>query len=259
MADRASKVHLEMIVIGYTAVWITCLGAVVHWELYEAFKPNDYLTFSLVFAAPSLLLPLLFADSSERCTPYHKRFSTKANVFIAIISYLGNHFFTHYFYNVLGMRYTGPLAPGVGIDINGVPLAMYFMTHTYFLTYHVLVTKILRCLVNRVPNNRRIIVVSLAVIMLSVVTAFIETFTISSFPYYNYPDYNAMITTGSVFYGLFLVVTFPLYYLIDEYRQWTLVETIFAALGGMMLVMLLADYWRLVFGSTVDYSAVPYS
>ena len=67
-----------------------------------------------------------------------------------------------------------------------------------------------------------------------------------------------MITTGSVFYGLFLVVTFPLYYLIDEYRQWTLVETLFAALGGMMIVMLLADYWRLVFGS-VDSSALPYS
>ena len=182
MVDRASKVHFERIVIGYTTVWIACLGAVVHWEIYEAFKPNDYLTFSLIFAAPSLLLPPLFVDSSERCTPYHKRFSTKANVFIAIISYLGNHFFTHYFYNVLGMHYTGPLAQGVGIDINGVPLAMYFMTHTYFLTYHVLVTKILRFLVNRVPNNKQIIVVSLAVIVLSVVTACIETVVSPTIP-----------------------------------------------------------------------------
>ena len=254
MTSARSKWSSENIILVYTLLWTSSLILIVHWKLYEHFNPNDYLTLSLVCATPCFLLPVIFADKVEKGLLFHQRFSTKANVFIGIISYIGNHFFTHYFYNVLGMRYTGPLGEGEGIEINRVPLSMYFMTHVYFMSYHVIITKILRFILACSPNTPvlRLFILSVSVFTLAVLTALIETFTISSFPYYTYPDYHLMLTKGSVFYSILLTVTFALFYHLDEDHPWSMTEVIFSALGGMMLVLLLADYWRLTFGSTVN-------
>jgi cycloeucalenol cycloisomerase len=50
----------------------------------------------------------------------------RVNVWVAILSFVGNHFITHYFYTILGMRYTVPVGPW---SLNGVPLVMFLMTH----------------------------------------------------------------------------------------------------------------------------------
>ena len=243
MPPSASKQFFENTIIGYTLLWMSSLAIIVHWKLYEYFNSHHYLILSLIYAIPCLLLPFIVADKAEKTLPFSKRFNTKANIFIGIVSYIGNYFFTHYFYSVLGMQYTGPLAIGKGIDHNGVPLSMYFMTHVYFTSNHVIITKILRTFSNR-------LVIIIPVIILAIVTAFMETFTISNFPYYTYPDYHMMITTGSLFYSIFLSVTFLIFYHIDETRySWSLTEVSFSSLGGMMIVLLLADYCRLVSGT----------
>ncbi len=240
-----SKLFYENTILGYTLLWTSSLGIIVHWKLFEYFNSYHYLILSLIYAIPCYIVPLLFADKTENILPIAKRFNTKANIFIGIISYIGNYFFTHYFYNVLGMQYTGPLANGEGVDLNGVPLSMYFMTHVYFTSYHVIITKILRFFTMQCNQ----VTIVIPIVILAIITAFIETFTISNFPYYTYPDYYTMITTGSVFYSIFLTITFLLFYYIDEsHHSWTITEVSFAGLGGMMIIIIIADYWRIIIG-----------
>ena len=68
-----------------------------------------------------------------------KRHSFKANVWIAIFSFIGNWWYTHYFYSVLEASYSMP-----GHDVNAVPIAMFLATHFYFTLYHALAAKALR-------------------------------------------------------------------------------------------------------------------
>jgi cycloeucalenol cycloisomerase len=52
----------------------------------------------------------------HRCVPLSQRYWVKANIWTAIFSYVGNYFWTHYFYQVLGAAYTFP----VDIQLNEV-------------------------------------------------------------------------------------------------------------------------------------------
>lgn len=249
LASCPSKRFGEKVVLIYTPLWMLCLAAIVKTRWYEAFGPHDYIGVGVAFLLPILLLPLLLR--SEKDLPLHRRYIIKANVYIAILSYIGNHFYTHYFYNVLGMRYTGPLAEGV--QINRVPLSMFLMTHVYFLSYHVLVSPLLRVVRSALDWNATAQCVGTAglVVLLAVFTAAAETWTISSFPFYTYPDLYTMLTTGSVFYGIFFVVTFPMFFRLDEdpSSPWPLSRVVVEALAAMMLVLLCADWWRLLVGS----------
>ena len=71
------------------------------------------------------------------CRPWMDRHCTRANVWIATFSFIGNWWFTHYFYNVLEATYTMPAH-----DVNAVPWAMFFATHFYFTLYHALASKV---------------------------------------------------------------------------------------------------------------------
>ena len=59
----------------------------------------------LVIALPPMILPLLF-PGSDASIPWMQRYTTKANVWIFILSWVANYFWTHYFYQVLGATYT---------------------------------------------------------------------------------------------------------------------------------------------------------
>ena len=65
--------------------------------------------------------------------------AARAQLWIAVFGFIGNYFYTHYFYCVLRARYTMP-----AWRLNDVPIAMYFATHFYFSTYHVLAGLALR-------------------------------------------------------------------------------------------------------------------
>lgn len=62
-----------------------------------------YLFLCVGLALPFLLQPLLFPFSAEKCLPLYCRYSVKANVWLAIFSFIGNYWYTHYFYSVLGV------------------------------------------------------------------------------------------------------------------------------------------------------------
>lgn len=241
------------------------LVVVVIRKWYEDFRPFDYFLIGLGLSLPCLIAPLILAGKRERNSPPLQRYIIKANIFIAIVSYIGNHFNTHYFYNVLGVRYTGPLGPGRGWEINRVPVSMYLMTHVYFMTYHILVTPLLRVVRTsfRSSSPSQYIAMGVFVIVAAFLMAFAETWTISSFPYYTYPDRYHMLTMGSVFYGTFFVVTFPWFARLDEdsLKLWSVRKVIVEALAAMMTVLLCDEILRLTFEyfNLSKHKRVPYA
>ncbi len=62
----------------------------------------------LAAALPCVVLPALLHGSNEKGKSWDQQYWVKANVWIAIFSFIGNYFWTHYFYELLGAQYTFP-------------------------------------------------------------------------------------------------------------------------------------------------------
>jgi len=234
----------------YSLVWISVLAAIVLSGWYEYFSPDDYILVGLGISIPCLFAPLLLADKAEKSIPLFQRYIVKANISVFILGYIGNHFFTHYFYRVLGMRYTGPLGPGKGLEINKVPVSMFLCTHPYFMTYHVLVSPVMRVAKAYLKDYKgKTLLFAIVVACTAFFTAFMETLTISGFPYYTYPDLYSMLTKGSLFYGTFFIVTYPSFFRIDEDPRsplWSIQRVVVEALAAMMVVLLCGDIIKLI-------------
>ncbi|XP_020585598.1 cycloeucalenol cycloisomerase-like [Phalaenopsis equestris] len=109
LAPNPSKRWGELFFLFYTPFWLTlCLGIIVPYKLYESFTELEYLLLGLVSAAPTFLIPLVFVGKVDSSRCLSNRYWVKANLWIIIFSYVGNYFWTHYFFTVLGASYTFP-------------------------------------------------------------------------------------------------------------------------------------------------------
>ena len=155
--------------------------------------------------------------------------------------------YTHYFYCVLRANYTMP-----AWRLNDVPIAMFFATHFYFASYHVFANLPLRHVRSAyLPGVRRTALEVALVLAMSYATAFMETLTISNFPYYDFENRDMAYTVGSAFYGLYFIVSFPVYHALDEpdlRGPASLADVAFSSLGSAMAVLLLLDVSRLLLG-----------
>jgi cycloeucalenol cycloisomerase len=238
------------------------LGAVVATGWYQRLDALGYALVSLAMALVCVLPPVLFPGTPDRTLPWQERFIFKANVWNGVFGFIGNYLWTHYFYRLLGAEYTFP-----SWRLNDVPIPCYLATQPYFCMYHTLETLVLRLGSQRWTRLQRVLVV----LVLAYGTAFAETVTIAAFPHYRFRDWRRMVWIGSAFYGLYFVVSFPMYYRIDEdevpavrfdeYRRpaqgkkrpasatrWTLSQVALDALAAAMLVTLLLEAWRLAIG-----------
>lgn len=256
--NNLAKREFEIFSLHYTVVWIGVFALVILWQVYEHFDADSYWMLCVPLAAPFLLQPILFPLKAEANLPLFLRYSFKANVWLALFSFVGSYWYTHYFYSVLQARYTFPAH-----RLNDVPLALYFAAHFYFMTYHTFSNIILRRIETRyLPGCARTVFFWVAVLAFSYFTAFMETLTISSFPYYSFQDRFMAYTLGSAFYGLYFIVSFPVFYRIDEkvgqhvdgalVAPHTMFQTVFESLGTGMLVLILLDACRLYCG--IEYS-----
>ena len=59
--------------------------------------------------------------------PSRSAHAARAQLFIAIFGFIGNYWYTHYFYCVLRARYTM-----AAWRLNDVPICMFLATHFYF-------------------------------------------------------------------------------------------------------------------------------
>lgn len=89
-------------------------------------------------ALPFLLQPVLYPFSAEKCLPLCCRYSVKANVWIAIFSFIGNYWYTHYFYSVLGVSELNHFNPPISVLCTFVMRKMTLETHPSFNTEYFL-------------------------------------------------------------------------------------------------------------------------
>lgn len=141
----------------------------------------------------------------------------------------------------------------------------------------------LSALQHRLQRLRRPLVVACVVFPLSYFTAFMETATIAHFPHYRFRDRRRMYSVGSLFYAVYFFVSFPWFYAMDEddcccrcggeegggggekeekgkeeqKRRWSPARAAADALAAGMLVTILLDAWRLLFGGIVPASDLP--
>ncbi|GMH26721.1 hypothetical protein Nepgr_028564 [Nepenthes gracilis] len=253
LAKNSSKRWGEMFFLLYTPFWLTlCLGIVVPFKLYENFKELEYLVLALVSAVPSFLIPMLFVSKTDRGIPWKDRYWVKASLWIVLFSYVGNYFWTHYFFTVLGASYTFP-----SWRMNNVPHTTFLLTHVCFLFYHVTSNMTLRRLrysLSHLPQKFQWLMEAACILALSYFIAYLETVAISNFPYYDFADRDAMYTVGSLFYAIYFIVSFPMFLRIDEKPgdKWDLSRVAVDALGAAMLVTIILDLWRIILGPIVS-------
>lgn len=253
-ATNPAKREFEEYALIYTALWIFAFGIVVVTGAYESFDENSYMYLCTGLSAPFLLQPILYPLKTESKLPLFERYSFKANVWIAIYSFIGNYWYTHYFYQVLKARYTFPAH-----RLNDVPIALYFATHFYFVTYHTFSNLLLRKVETTFKSGfTRSVLFWSVVFAFAYFTAFMETLSISSFPYYSFADRYMAYTLGSAFYGIYFIVSYPVFYRLDEFPpksvegskssaagSHTLYQTVMESFGASMIILCLLDFCRI--------------
>ncbi|KAM1637386.1 hypothetical protein ACFX1X_015459 [Malus domestica] len=250
LAPNPSKRWGELFFLLYTPFWLTlCLGIVVPFKLYESFTELEYLLIGLVSAVPAFLLPMLFVGKADSSLAWKDRYW--ASVWIIIFSYVGNYFWTHYFFTVLGASYTFP-----SWKMNNVPHTTFLLTHVCFLFYHVtsnITLRRLRHFTAEWPEQVQWVAEAAWILAFSYFIAYLETVAISNFPYYQFVDRASMYTVGSLFYAIYFIVSFPMFLRIDEKPgdPWDLPRAAIDALGAAMLVTIILDLWRIFLGPIV--------
>jgi len=264
LSRAQGKRHTEKLFLALSVAWISVFGLVVVTQVYKHFGDTAYMVLALRISLPFLVVPLLFPSPAEAKVPIFERYFFKANVWIWIFGFVGNYFWTHYFYKVLGAAYSFP----VTIMLNNVPFFLYLITHAYFCSYHTLSTILLRRFWTSswYPSNHllRFFSSALVVFAMAVITAFMETYTISEVPFYSHKDKFLMYTVGSVFYSIYFCVSFPMFYRLDEEAgdKWDLMRSVIDSLAAAMTVTILLDFWRLLLpsidGSALKWDGIPY-
>jgi cycloeucalenol cycloisomerase len=148
---------------------------------------------------------------------------------------------------------------------------MYGCVHGYFMFYHVLTSACIRRVRTSAFYSRsagpllRSLVDIVVVVALAYVTAWMETKTIEAFPYYSFENREAAQSIGSVVYGIYFIVSFPMFVRIDEWAEagtwgsggygdnhgptWTWQRAAIDSLGSALMVTILLDIWRIVVGN----------
>jgi cycloeucalenol cycloisomerase len=241
-------------------VWILICAFVVAMKLYESWSDLGFLLFGLVVCLPCILWPIFFPSKADRHIPWTKRYATKANLWVALFNFVGNYFWTHYFFALLGASYTFPLK----FTFNKIPPVCFLLTQAYFHTYYVFSNLLLRRIHHSIrPPWLRILMKILCVFAFSMFVSFMEAWTLESFPYYTFTDRKRFYQIGIAFYALYFFVSFPMFFRLDEERgeSWTLFRTACESLASAMVVFILCDFWRLTIGNIladVPYERMPF-
>ncbi|KAI3435286.1 uncharacterized protein J3R85_006210 [Psidium guajava] len=252
LAPNPSKRWGELFFLFYTPFWLTLsLGIIVPYKLYESFTELEYLLLGLVSAVPAFLIPMVIVGQADSSMCWKDRYWIKASLWIIIFSYVGNYFWTHYFFTVLGAAYTFP-----SWKMNNVPHTTFLLTHVCFLFYHVMSNLTLRRLRHAIadlPEKIQWVTEAAWILALSYFIANLETLAISNFPYYEFVDRASMYKVGSLFYAIYFIVSFPMFLRIDEKpgSPWDLPRVAIDALGAAMLVTIILDLWRIFLGPIV--------
>jgi len=251
-SDDPEKAWAERFFLLQSPIWMLSVAFVVLSGVLRSWSDLGYLVFSIAVSLPSLVGPLLFAKGRQSASgaPYWVRF----NLWIAIVVFFGTYVGTHYFFDLMGMRYAFPAkwtleAAYVGKSGEHVPIFMYPLTQAYFVTYYTALVVAHRGLTKKLGGG---VVASVAlVLLLSYVVAFAETFFMATkylADLFSYDKHDKMLGVGSFGYATYFVVGLPLVRRLDDGARTPLGAVVTSALATCMGVFLLLEAWARLVG-----------
>ena len=241
LAADPGKAWAERFFLLYSPIWIALVawallsGAVLTWD------DPTYLAFGLVVGAPTVVVPALLHRRvpALAATPWYDSYGFKFGAWIFVFVFVGTYFLTHYFFDVLGMRYT----------------------------YHVVMLVLLRrarALLGLPPVGvrdlslrtwpwARRVALALVTLALAYAVAYAETLFMAIdaiAPYFGYADKARMLRYGSLFYACYFLVSLPILARLDEPagERTPLGRVILSSAGAGLIVMLILDLLAWIIG-----------
>jgi cycloeucalenol cycloisomerase len=272
LSDDPGKAWAERFFLLYTPVWIAAVALVMGSGALLRWGDAGFMAFSVAVSAPLIVVPAVRHRRVPALarTPWHRSYWLKFNLWIAIFVWIGTYFLTHYFFDVLGMRYAFPTrwaldAALVGSGRGEVPVFMYPLTQAYFVSYHVGMLVVLRRLHRALglghlsPGTARWprrLALAAAALALAYAVSFGETLFMASdliSDLFWYADKPRMLRWGSLFYACYFLVSLPLLYPMDEPPGPTYSpgRAALEALAAGMLVFMILDALALLLGPLV--------
>jgi cycloeucalenol cycloisomerase len=266
LSDDPGKAWAERFFLLYSPVWIAEVALVMTTGMLTRWGDAGFLAFGVIASAPFFVVPAIYHRRvpALAATPWHRSYWFKYNLWIFLFVWIGTYFLTHYFFDVLGMRYAFPTRWNLGAALVGsghdIPLFMYPLTHAYFATYHVAMLvalrRVHRALGDLSGRPARLLALLAAGLALAYSVAYAETlFMASDFirELFWYTDKPRMLRWGSLFYACYFFVSLPLLYRMDEPPRppHSPGRAALDALAAGMLVFMLLDAITLVLGPLV--------
>lgn len=255
LSPNPDKAWAERWLLGYSLAWMLAVAVVIATGWIHTWGDWGYLLFSLTLGATAVVGPWLWPGRPDRGQPVWECWWFKLNAWVFVLVVFGTYVGTHYFFDLMGMRYGFPVtwtlqATGVGHTSQTVPVFMYPLTQAYFVTYFAAAPIVLRRLEGSLPLGwvgRALVVLGLAYGI-----AWMETFTMANeglSAYFEYANKDKMLRFGSLGYAAYFVVGLPLVRRIDEGdERWPLSRVMLEALAACMVILLLLDAWATVVG-----------
>lgn len=255
--ENPDKAHAERWFLIGSPIWIAMVAAVMVSGWLRSWGDAGYMAFAIAAAAPSLLLPLF--RRGQGCRPLLQSYYLKLHLYVGVLVLFGTYIGTHYFFDLMGMRYAFParlvLESGVvGRSGQHVPLFMYPLTQAYFVTYFTVLTvseRALRARLKPGPVGRVLIVIGLAYAIAFAETFFMATGWLSDL--FSYADRGRMLALGSFGYASYFVVGLPMLRQVDESpaQPWPIARVVVQALAAAMLILTLLELWAKTVGPLV--------
>jgi len=176
--------------------------------------------------------------------PWWRVYHTKFQLWMFVFAFLGN-WWSEYFYEILHMHY----GFRTRWNLHEVPFFLYPLTVVYFTTYGTLINVFRRRVTSALPATAPAWLRAWAFVPVCFVVAGLET-VLNANPFtrslFCYDDVPLVLTFGTFMYGLWFVVTSPLWFPIDEEPgtdtpMGTVATT---ALAGFMLVLIVNETMR---------------
>lgn len=251
----ADKLWTERMILAQSPIWITAVGIVMMSGILRRWHDADYLFFSTAVASPSILWPALSRSRPDLDRPWTQCYWLKLHVWVGIVVFFGTYFGTHYFFDLMGMRYAFDVRWFFNSDIVGqsgqrVPLFMYPLTHAYFMSYYVVLMVADRLIVDRLGLGSAGSL--FLVIVLAYSVAFLETYFMAAdlmSDLFQYNNRNRMLKFGSFGYASYFVIGLPIIRRMDVSGEpWTLQRVVLEALAACMAILLLLEAWSKAVG-----------
>lgn len=238
---NVAKRRLERLFLAFTPLWTGAVGIVLLTGAFRRWGDVGLMLLGLGMALPLWALPFVL----EREQPLAARYTVKATLFLALLSFIQNYFGAPLFFRFFGMEYRF----NATFSGNGSPWFLSLMTVAYFSTYFGIMQALLRradawlaTSTVRTPLARKLLRAA-ACMALGYSMAFLETLFMANEMlrgYFAYADKGRMLKAGSLCYGTLLALALPLYASIDEdpAQPTPLSAVLWRALGVNMLVLI---------------------